>query len=99
MLLHFDGEEPVEMLLERAGRMPLPPYIASRRPADQSDRDDYQTMFAREDGAVAAPTAALHFTPQLIEALEKRRRSPRNADPSRRRGDVPAGQGGRYFRA
>jgi S-adenosylmethionine:tRNA ribosyltransferase-isomerase len=71
ILLHFEGDEPVELLLERAGRMPLPPYIASRRPADQSDRDDYQTMFAREDGAVAAPTAALHFTPKLIEALEK----------------------------
>jgi S-adenosylmethionine:tRNA ribosyltransferase-isomerase len=70
MLLHFDGDEPVEVLLDRAGRMPLPPYIASRRPADESDRDDYQTMFARQDGAVAAPTAALHFTPRLIEALE-----------------------------
>jgi S-adenosylmethionine:tRNA ribosyltransferase-isomerase len=72
ILLHFHGEEPVEVLLERAGRMPLPPYIASRRPADEADRDDYQTMFAREEGAVAAPTAALHFTPELIEALEKR---------------------------
>jgi S-adenosylmethionine:tRNA ribosyltransferase-isomerase len=51
--------------------MPLPPYIASRRPADQQDRDDYQTMFAREEGAVAAPTAALHFTPTLIERLEE----------------------------
>jgi S-adenosylmethionine:tRNA ribosyltransferase-isomerase len=72
ILLHFHGEEPVEVLLERAGRMPLPPYIASRRPADEADRADYQTMFAREEGAVAAPTAALHFTPGLIEALEKR---------------------------
>jgi S-adenosylmethionine:tRNA ribosyltransferase-isomerase len=71
VLLHFHGDEPVEVLLERAGRMPLPPYIASRRPADEADRDDYQTMFAREEGAVAAPTAALHFTPRLIEALEK----------------------------
>ncbi len=71
ILLHFEGEDPVEILLDRAGRMPLPPYIASRRPADDSDRDDYQTMFAREDGAVAAPTAALHFTPHLIDALEK----------------------------
>ena len=70
ILLHFCGDEPVEVLLDRAGRMPLPPYIASRRPADDSDRDDYQTMFARQDGAVAAPTAALHFTPRLIEALE-----------------------------
>jgi S-adenosylmethionine:tRNA ribosyltransferase-isomerase len=71
-LLHFGGEEPVELLLERAGRMPLPPYIASRRPADEADRADYQTMFAREEGAVAAPTAALHFTPRLLEALDAR---------------------------
>jgi S-adenosylmethionine:tRNA ribosyltransferase-isomerase len=71
-LLHFHGEEPVELLLERAGRMPLPPYIASKRPADAEDRDDYQTMFAREEGAVAAPTAALHFTPRLLEALDAR---------------------------
>jgi S-adenosylmethionine:tRNA ribosyltransferase-isomerase len=71
-LLHFQGEEPVELLLERAGRMPLPPYIASQRPADEEDRADYQTMFAREEGAVAAPTAALHFTPRLLEALDAR---------------------------
>jgi S-adenosylmethionine:tRNA ribosyltransferase-isomerase len=71
-LLHFHGEEPVELLLERAGRMPLPPYIASKRPADAGDRDDYQTMFAREQGAVAAPTAALHFTPRLLDALDAR---------------------------
>src|SRR6476469_6049596 len=71
-LLHFHGEEPVELLLERIGQMPLPPYIASKRPTDAQDRDDYQTMFAREEGAVAAPTAALHFTPRLLEALETR---------------------------
>src|SRR6476661_6749654 len=71
-LLHFHGEEPVELLLERAGRMPLPPYIASRREVDERDRQDYQTMFAREEGAVAAPTAALHFTPRLLEALDAR---------------------------
>ena len=71
-LLHFQGDEPVELLLERAGRMPLPPYIASRREIDERDREDYQTIFAREEGAVAAPTAALHFTPRLLEALEER---------------------------
>src|SRR5690349_3101268 len=71
-LLHFHGEEPVELLLERAGRMPLPPYIASRREIDERDSEDYQTMFAREEGAVAAPTAALHFTPRLLEALGER---------------------------
>lgn len=68
--LAFEGKEPVEVLLERAGRMPLPPYIAGKRQPDESDRQDYQTMFASEDGAVAAPTAALHFTPELIEALD-----------------------------
>jgi S-adenosylmethionine:tRNA ribosyltransferase-isomerase len=72
VLLHFHGEELVESLLERAGRMPLPPYIASKRPADEEDRADYQTMFAREEGAVAAPTAALHFTPRLLDALDAR---------------------------
>ena len=72
ILLHFHGEEPVELLLERAGRMPLPPYIASKRAADEEDRADYQTMFAREEGAVAAPTAALHFTPDLLDALDAR---------------------------
>jgi S-adenosylmethionine:tRNA ribosyltransferase-isomerase len=70
-LLHFHGDEPVEAMLERAGRMPLPPYIASRREVDEADREDYQTMFAREKGAVAAPTAALHFTPNLLECLEE----------------------------
>ena len=70
-LLHFHGDEPVEILLERAGRMPLPPYIAGKRPADEADRADYQTMFAREEGAVAAPTAALHFTDRLVGALDE----------------------------
>jgi S-adenosylmethionine:tRNA ribosyltransferase-isomerase len=69
LLLAFEGGEPVEALLARAGRMPLPPYIAARRAADARDEGDYQTMFAREQGAVAAPTAALHFTPRLMEAL------------------------------
>lgn len=68
--LDFAGGEPVELLLERAGRMPLPPYIAAKRPTDARDADDYQTMFAREAGAVAAPTAALHFTPALMGGLE-----------------------------
>lgn len=67
--LAFAGNEPVELLLERAGTMPLPPYIAGKRPTDAADRADYQTMFARADGAVAAPTAALHFTPDLMAAL------------------------------
>src|SRR3546814_102278 len=70
MRLVFEGDEPMELLLERAGRMPLPPYIAGKREADERDASDYQTMFAREEGAVAAPTAALHFTPGLMDTLE-----------------------------
>jgi S-adenosylmethionine:tRNA ribosyltransferase-isomerase len=71
-LLSFEGEEPIEVLLDRAGHMPLPPYIASKRPTDEQDASDYQTMFAKEDGAVAAPTAALHFTDELMIALAER---------------------------
>ncbi|MGE5952806.1 MAG: tRNA preQ1(34) S-adenosylmethionine ribosyltransferase-isomerase QueA [Qipengyuania vulgaris] len=71
-ILLFEGDEPVEVLLERAGTMPLPPYIAGKRETDAQDREDYQTMFAKEDGAVAAPTAALHFTDRLMADLAGR---------------------------
>ncbi|MEW4448087.1 tRNA preQ1(34) S-adenosylmethionine ribosyltransferase-isomerase QueA [Qipengyuania sp. JC766] len=71
-VLAFEGAEPVEILLERAGTMPLPPYIAGKRATDERDREDYQTMFAQRDGAVAAPTASLHFTPALMAALGER---------------------------
>ena len=54
------------------GAMPLPPYIAAKRGEDDRDRADYQTLFAREDGSVAAPTAGLHFTPELLARLEAR---------------------------
>ena len=54
------------------GSPPLPPYIAGKRAPDERDLDDYQTMFAKEEGAVAAPTAGLHFTPALEEALRAR---------------------------
>ena len=55
--------------LAEAGDMPLPPYIAAKRAPDAQDRDDYQTVFARHAGAVAAPTASLHFDAALLEAL------------------------------
>ena len=58
--------------IERIGNAPLPPYIASRRPPNEKDRSDYQTMFAAEPGAVAAPTAGLHFTPALVERIAAR---------------------------
>jgi S-adenosylmethionine:tRNA ribosyltransferase-isomerase len=58
--------------LAEAGVMPLPPYIAGRRPADARDREDYQTVFARRPGAVAAPTASLHFDQPLLDELAAR---------------------------
>ena len=58
--------------LAEVGAMPLPPYIAAKRPADASDKDDYQTYWARHSGAVAAPTASLHFDGPLLAALEER---------------------------
>jgi S-adenosylmethionine:tRNA ribosyltransferase-isomerase len=62
----------LDFAIAARGAMPLPPYIASRRAEDERDMVDYQTIYAREDGSVAAPTAGLHFTPQLMEALEAR---------------------------
>ncbi len=56
--------------LETHGVMPLPPYIASQRAVDEQDKSDYQTVFARSDGAVAAPTAGLHFTDRLLKSLD-----------------------------
>ncbi|MEA2935956.1 MAG: S-adenosylmethionine:tRNA ribosyltransferase-isomerase [Variibacter sp.] len=61
----------LDQAVEERGDMPLPPYIASRRAPDEQDRTDYQTMFAREEGSVAAPTAGLHFTPGLRERLRQ----------------------------
>ncbi len=58
-----------DVALDAAGQMPLPPYIAGRRAADAQDRDDYQTVFARDPGAVAAPTASLHFDDALLAQL------------------------------
>src|SRR5579862_7326149 len=67
----FHGAALDDALAER-GDMPLPPYIGSRRTVDERDRADYQTMFAREEGSVAAPTAGLHFTENLVQALHER---------------------------
>jgi len=73
VLLAFEAESAaLRRLIDAAGVMPLPPYIASRRPPDARDREDYQTMFAAREGAVAAPTAGLHFTPELMERLAAR---------------------------
>jgi S-adenosylmethionine:tRNA ribosyltransferase-isomerase len=67
----FHGGVLDQAIAER-GDMPLPPYIASRRPADDADRSDYQTLFAKDEGSVAAPTAGLHFTEDLLARLVTR---------------------------
>jgi S-adenosylmethionine:tRNA ribosyltransferase-isomerase len=70
--LAFDLSGPsLDEALHAVGHIPLPPYIASRRAEDERDRADYQTIYAREEGAVAAPTAGLHFTPALMQALDE----------------------------
>jgi S-adenosylmethionine:tRNA ribosyltransferase-isomerase len=72
ILWHFECDGPLEAALVTAGTMPLPPYIAGKRATDARDAEDYQTTFAVRDGAVAAPTAGLHFTPALLAALAAR---------------------------
>lgn len=70
-LLTFDLSGPdLDLALHAHGHIPLPPYISAKRPEDAADRADYQTIYAREEGAVAAPTAGLHFTPELFAALD-----------------------------
>jgi S-adenosylmethionine:tRNA ribosyltransferase-isomerase len=71
--LRFDcAEDAVMAAIHRLGSMPLPPYIRKLRPVAKEDEADYQTVYARHEGAVAAPTAGLHFTPELLEALDLR---------------------------
>jgi S-adenosylmethionine:tRNA ribosyltransferase-isomerase len=72
-LIKFEGDAPLDVLLNEHGQTPLPPYI--RRPSGTSkeDKERYQTVFAREQGAIAAPTAGLHFTPRIIEAIRARK--------------------------
>jgi S-adenosylmethionine:tRNA ribosyltransferase-isomerase len=73
VMLSFSFHGPVlDQAIAERGDMPLPPYIASRRKPDERDRADYQTMFARDEGSVAAPTAGLHFTDDLLEQLSAR---------------------------
>ena len=70
----FDLSGPdLDAAIAAVGEMPLPPYIAGRRAVETADRADYQTIYAAHDGAVAAPTAGLHFTPELMAALDAAR--------------------------
>ncbi len=71
VLLRFDLTGPaLDQAIVAQGAMPLPPYIAQKRPTDARDLKDYQTVYAANDGAVAAPTAGLHFTPELLATID-----------------------------
>ena len=67
--LKFESESGIDEMIDRFGRTPLPPYIRREREAPDTDRERYQTVFARERGAIAAPTAGLHFTPQILDEV------------------------------
>ncbi|MCE7028307.1 tRNA preQ1(34) S-adenosylmethionine ribosyltransferase-isomerase QueA [Jiella avicenniae] len=71
LCFEFSGPA-LDEAIAAVGAIPLPPYIASKRAEDAADRRDYQTIFAKESGAVAAPTAGLHFTPELMEEFAAR---------------------------
>ena len=86
----FHGPVLDQAIAER-GDMPLPPYIASRRKPDEQDRADYQTLFARDEGSVAAPTAGLHFTDELLARLAARGVGCAQGDVACGAGDIPAG--------
>jgi len=70
--LKFDGAKPLDSLLDEVGQTPLPPYIKRAGGSSETDKERYQTMFARERGAIAAPTAGLHFTPAIMQTLRDR---------------------------
>ena len=97
MTLSFTFHGPaLDQAIADLGSPPLPPYIAGKRAADDRDLSDYQTMFASEEGAVAAPTAGLHFTPALEAALKERGIEIAAADAACRGRDLPAGEGRRH---
>jgi len=70
--LKFDGDKPLDVLIDEVGQTPLPPYIKRPVGSSETDKERYQTVYARACGAIAAPTAGLHFTPRTIQALRDR---------------------------
>jgi len=71
-LIKFESEEPFERIIDELGDTPLPPYIKREQGETADDRERYQTVYASERGAIAAPTAGLHFTPQTLATIEER---------------------------
>ena len=71
-VVRFEADGNFDEILEKVGRTPLPPYIKRKKDSPDSDRERYQTVFASERGAIAAPTAGLHFTPQILEQIKSK---------------------------
>lgn len=95
-IVRLESELPIDDAIERFGHIPLPPYID--RPDTPADAERYQTVFSREAGSVAAPTAGLHFTPELLEQLAVRGVA-RGRIAARRRWNVQADRSRRSFPA
>ena len=91
--VRFHGADDLYADFEHIGHVPLPPYI--KRADSPADRERYQTVFARDRGSVAAPTAGLHFTPEVLDALPRSRRGAGLRHPARRAGHLPAAARGR----
>ena len=72
VIISFESDRPIQEAIERYGRTPLPPYIKRDRDSGDTDRERYQTVYASQGGAIAAPTAGLHFTPQILDQIRQR---------------------------
>ena len=95
-LLDFSAQgAELDAALDVSGQMPLPPYIASKRAADAQDKSDYQTVWAKHRGAVAAPTASLHLDAAALDALQGHGVDDQLCHPARWGRHLFAGQGGR----
>ena len=98
--LKFSGTPDLIRELERLGEVPLPPYITRTNASEmREDRERYQTVFAKTDGSIAAPTAGLHFTPELLQQIRDRGRAGLFRHAARWRRNISAGHGRRAGRA
>jgi S-adenosylmethionine:tRNA ribosyltransferase-isomerase len=72
VVVRFHSAQPIDQIIDEIGKTPLPPYIKRETGGPDTDRERYQTVFAKERGAIAAPTAGLHFTPEILDRIRKR---------------------------
>ena len=91
-LIQFHYEGIFEEILDQLGQMPLPPYITHQL----EDKNRYQTVYAKNSGSAAAPTAGLHFTPELLEQIKTKGVEIAHSETSCRTWDIPSGKSGKY---